>query len=296
MLESYELSDSDDEKESNLFLHYSLALNIFSIIGNLVASILSGSLSIMSTFVDSSMDLLCSAVMNVCLRLIGQADSFNYPRGKERLESIGVLICAILMAFANIGMAMEALNDIADDTRKPVVTSTTTGIIAVQTVLKGLLSWVCYQKGTPSSIVVAMDLRNDVATRVSAVVFAYVGDHYWRLADPIGSIIICTTIAISWFCHVLENIPPLVGHRVEQEQLSRIMKVVIDHDPRIRCLDHLMVYHMGAKAFVELHIVMDERLPLKVTHDVSHSLEKKLQRLEFVERAFVHCDYTCDGD
>ncbi|VDM61897.1 unnamed protein product [Angiostrongylus costaricensis] len=242
------------------------------------------------------MDLLCSAVMNICLQLIGQADTFNYPRGKERLEQIGVLICAILMAFANVGMAMQALNNIADDTRKPEVSLTTTGIVVVQTVLKGLLSWVCYQKGTPSSIVVAMDLRNDVVTRISAIVFAQVGDHYCRLADPIGAIVICSMIAISWFSHVLENIPPLVGRRVEQEQLSRILKLVIDHDPRIRCLDHVMVYHIGAKALVELHIVMDERLPLKVTHDISHPLEKKLQRLEFVERAFVHCDYTCDGD
>ncbi|KAK6018416.1 hypothetical protein OSTOST_16001 [Ostertagia ostertagi] len=69
----------------------------------------------------------------------------------------------------------------------------------------------------------------------------------------------------------------------------------MDHDERIRCLDHLMVYHTGAKAFVELHIVMDERLPLK---DYTRPLSswKKLQRLEFVERAFVHCDYACDGD
>ncbi|KAE9419944.1 hypothetical protein Angca_002364, partial [Angiostrongylus cantonensis] len=288
MLESCESTEPDDEKESHSLLHYSLALNIFSLFGNLVASILSGSLSIMrSGLVCMNDSLYCTTTLQ--LRRINWRKMF-------RLEQIGVLICAILMAFANVSMAMRALNNIADDTRKPEVSLTTTGIVAVQTVLKGLLSWVCYQKGTPSSIVVAMDLRNDVVTRISAVVFAQAGDHYWRLADPIGAIVICSMIAISWFSHVLENIPPLVGRRVEQEHLSRILKIVIDHDPRIRCLDHVMVYHMGAKALVELHIVMDERLPLKVTHDISHPLEKKLQRLEFVERAFVHCDYTCDGD
>lgn len=96
-----------------------------------------------------------------------------------------------------------------------------------------------------------------------------------------------------------------------------------------------MIYHIGAKALVELHIVMDEKLPLKVnvviyiftsisgqpdryvflgfprylfsifngidlcfqiTHDISHPLEQKLNRLDFVQRSFVHCDYSCDGD
>ncbi|KIH64965.1 cation diffusion facilitator family transporter [Ancylostoma duodenale] len=288
--------DENDDREDSLLMHCCLALTILSLIGNLIASILSGSLSILSTFVDSSMDLLCSAVMNVCLRLVGKADTFNYPRGRQRLEYVGILICAILMAFANVTMAMQAFNNVADESSKPEMTFVTTTIVAVQTVLKGLLSWICYRRGSPSSIVVAMDLRNDVVTRISAVVFAYIGDEYWRLADPIGAILLCSLIALSWFRHALEYIPHLVGKRAEQEQLSRILKIAIDHDPRIRCLDHVMVYHTGEKAFVELHVVMDEKLTLKVTHDVCHPLEKKLQRLEFVERAFVHCDYCCDGD
>ncbi|XGW25676.1 hypothetical protein V3C99_006802 [Haemonchus contortus] len=287
---------SKAESKSWLLMRCSFALNIFSLVATLIASYLSGSLSIMSTFVDSSMDLLCSAVMNSCLRLIEKADTFNYPRGRQRLESIGVLICAVLMSFANIGMAMQALDNIYDASSKPEMTRLTVVVMALQTALKAILSWICYRMGTPSSIVIAMDLRNDVASRASAVIFAHIGDKYWRIADPIGAILLSTIIAISWFRHAVENVPQLIGRRAEQEQVSRILRIAIDHDDRIRCLDHLMVYHTGTKAFVELHIVMDENLPLKVTHDVCHPLEKKLQRLDFVERAFVHCDYACDGD
>uniref|UniRef100_A0A7I4YQT6 ZT_dimer domain-containing protein n=1 Tax=Haemonchus contortus TaxID=6289 RepID=A0A7I4YQT6_HAECO len=270
------LPEPKAESKSWLLMRCSFALNIFSLVATLIASYLSGSLSIMSTFVDSSMDLLCSAVMNSCLRLIEKADTFNYPRGRQRLESIGVLICAVLMSFANIGMAMQALDNIYDASSKPEMTRTTVVIMALQTALKGIL--------------------NDVASRASAVIFAHIGDKYWRIADPLGAILLSTMIAISWFRHAVENVPQLIGRRAEQEQVSRILRIAIDHDDRIRCLDHLMVYHTGTKAFVELHIVMDENLPLKVTHDVCHPLEKKLQRLDFVERAFVHCDYACDGD
>lgn len=31
-----------------------------------------------------------------------------------------------------------------------------------------------------------------------------------------------------------------------------------------RKIDHIMIYHIGAKAIVEMHIVMSENLPLKV--------------------------------
>lgn len=57
-----------------------------------------------------------------------------------------------------------------------------------------------------------------------------------------------------------------------------------------------MVYHTTSEALAEVHIVMDEDLPLKVTHDIAQGLEQKLMLLDFVERSFVHCDYECDGD
>jgi hypothetical protein len=36
---------------------------------------------------------------------------------------------------------------------------------------------------------------------------------------------------------------------------------------------------------------MDEDMPLRVTHDVGQSLQRKLEGLADVERAFVHVDY-----
>jgi divalent metal cation (Fe/Co/Zn/Cd) transporter len=36
-------------------------------------------------------------------------------------------------------------------------------------------------------------------------------------------------------------------------------------------------YHAGQNYYVEVDIVMDEDLPLKVTHDVSQTLQRKLE-------------------
>jgi len=36
---------------------------------------------------------------------------------------------------------------------------------------------------------------------------------------------------------------------------------------------------------------MDENLPLSVTHDVAQELQRKIEGLSNVERAFVHTDY-----
>ncbi|KAK6047500.1 hypothetical protein COOONC_14994, partial [Cooperia oncophora] len=71
-------------------------------------------------------------------------------------------------------------------------------------------------------------------------------------------------------------------------------QVCIDHDPRISHLDTVYVYHFGTKFLVEVHIVLDEDMPLKVAHDISESLQINIESLPEVERAFVHTDYEYD--
>lgn len=41
---------------------------------------------------------------------------------------------------------------------------------------------------------------------------------------------------------------------------------------------------------------MDQNTPLKISHDVSQGLQRKMEGLADVERAFVHVDYEHDHD
>uniref|UniRef100_A0A8R1IFY9 Cation efflux protein transmembrane domain-containing protein n=2 Tax=Caenorhabditis japonica TaxID=281687 RepID=A0A8R1IFY9_CAEJA len=174
--------EEDERFEDRMLAQSTFALNIGSLIGNLAASIISGSLSIMSTFVDSSMDIACSFVMNICLSAISKTDAQKYPRGRERLELIGVILCSVIMAFANVSMIMQSINSIANDSVDPKMTNLTMLIVVVQTVLKAVLMWLCYKRGSTSSLVIAMDLRNDLITRSLALVCGYLGDYVWKYA------------------------------------------------------------------------------------------------------------------
>lgn len=112
---------------------------------------------------------------------------------------------------------------------------------------------------------------------------------------PLIKIVFSFFIALSWFLNACQQIPLIAGLRAERVHLSRILNIAINHDKRIKYLDHSMVYHVGEKELVELHIVLDEELPLRITHDIAEGLEQKLKALDFVERAFVHVDYKLDG-
>ncbi|KAK6024866.1 hypothetical protein OSTOST_09255 [Ostertagia ostertagi] len=141
-----------------------------------------------------------------------------------------------------------------------------------------------------------MDMRNDIATTLVAVVCATIGSLYWKYADPVGGILVCAMIVVSWFRYAARHIPTLVGVRAKKDHLARVLKIAIEHDPQIRYINHAMVYHTSMQAIVELDIVMDQNLPLKVTRGVSDSLRRNLLKLDFVEIAFVFCDCECSSD
>uniref|UniRef100_A0A1I7SB84 ZT_dimer domain-containing protein n=1 Tax=Bursaphelenchus xylophilus TaxID=6326 RepID=A0A1I7SB84_BURXY len=292
--------EAHEEYSNNLvwdrrFASAIFVMNLLILGGNLAAAFLSGSYSVISAFVDSSMDIVSSVIVYITVYLITHTNKFNYPRGRQRLELMAVISCSIFMGVANIMMIIQSVEAIVMGSVDPDANLPTLAIMGSAILIKSIVMVLCYSHGTTNSKILALDQRNDIITSIVAVCGAVLGDYYWPYADPIGAILVCTFIAISWFSNAFEQIPMVVGKRAEQEHVSRILAISISHDPRIKCLDHIMCYHVGEKALVELHVVLDEDLPLKETHDICESLQDKLNGLDFVERTFIHVDYFCDG-
>ncbi|KAI6171094.1 Cation diffusion facilitator family transporter [Aphelenchoides bicaudatus] len=288
--------DKKDQMEwDRHFATIVLFVNVTVFLGNLTASILSGSYSIVSVFVDSVMDLMSSAVVHLSIWSINNTDPTKYPRGRQSLELIAVICCSVFMATSNLFMILQSVQAIISDDVNPSIQLSTITIVFTTILTKSMVMIAGYRHGSNNSKMVAMDQRNDIFNNLVSLTCAYIGDRYWKFADPIGAICICTFIASTWFRNAISQVPLIVGKQADREEISRILALSLNHDDRIKYLDHVMVYHVGELALVELHIVLDEYLPLKVTHDICEQLQDKINSLEFVERSFIHVDYFCDG-
>jgi cation diffusion facilitator family transporter len=272
-----------------------LVINVTLLLAKIVASIMSNSLSVMSTVIDSAVDITSGLVIWLTMRAIVNVNPHDYPRGRTKLEPLAVVIVAIIMGVANIVMIIQSVQSIIDDKVHPEVDIATISILVVGTGLKLVLYITCIRQNSVGSMVLAQDQRNDMITNIVALTCALIGTYLWLYADPIGAILVCGYIAISWFHTAGGQIPILSGHAADGDFTTRILNVVIDHDPRIKCLDEFVCYHYGNKFLVELHVVLDPNITLKESHDISEPLQMKLERLPYVERAFVHCDYKCDA-
>uniref|UniRef100_A0A914YYZ3 Cation efflux protein cytoplasmic domain-containing protein n=1 Tax=Panagrolaimus superbus TaxID=310955 RepID=A0A914YYZ3_9BILA len=273
-----------------------LGINVIMIFAKLFAAYLSHSMSIISSVVDSLMDITSGAVIWGTLRSIDKTNPYEYPIGRTRLEPLAVLIVALIMVFANVMVIYEATMAIINDTLNPIVDIETLIILLTGTAIKSVLYILCRRQKTLSSKLLAQDQLNDVITNIVALAGAYCGHQFWKYWDPIGAYLVSGYIIINWLGTAREQIPLLIGRTATQDFINRISRIAISHHEKILALDMVYAYHLGQNFLVEIHVLMDGSLTLVETHDISESLQTKVERLPYVERAFVHCDYKLDGD
>jgi cation diffusion facilitator family transporter len=269
-----------------------LVVNISLMLIKAVASYLSGSLSILSSLVDSAVDITSGLVIWLTARAIRKRDPYLYPRGRTRLEPLALVIVSVIMAVASVQMIIQSTNSIVSGDINPRVDIPTLAIMVATVIVKFGLYMACrLQKDNPSIAVLSQDHRNDCVSNTGALLCAYGAQHLWLYLDPIGAILVCLYIAFTWFQTGKEQLKILSGKTADPEFINRVIKLCLDHDAEIQFIDTVYVYHFGLHFLVEVHIVLDPEMSLKSSHDISESLQIKIEALPEVERAFVHCDY-----
>ncbi|GMR60640.1 hypothetical protein PMAYCL1PPCAC_30835 [Pristionchus mayeri] len=293
-----QLVEEDETASDNVLSKIVFAANIILLIAKMAATYFTSgtSLSIISTLLDSVVDITSSIGIWYASHAIIHADKFLYPRGRENLELIAFIFIGVIMGMANLYIMLQSVNRILTLEVVPDITMTALAILLGTIVVKGGLLIACLRLKTPASRVLAIDQRNDVLTNIVGMGGAILSKYWTAYADPVAACLIAGYIVYSWAGVVVEQLPILSGKQCTKNEYSRIARVLITHGERVKMVETLLVYHTGLKVRVEAHVVLDPDTPSKIVHnEVEEPLKRKLEMLPFVERAFVHPDYECDG-
>ncbi|KAI9054943.1 hypothetical protein LZ554_002086 [Drepanopeziza brunnea f. sp. 'monogermtubi'] len=297
-----EAAEVEDQKENGgkikFAVYGSTSVNLFLFVIQVYAAVSTGSLSLFGTAADAFMDLVSSTVMLITSRMARKPSLQKYPVGRKRVETVGIILFCALMTTVSIELIIESARSLAggprnDDTLKLIPLL----FVGIAIFSKGCMFVYCFLlRRYPSAAIFMQDHRNDIVVNIFGLIMSIVGTKFRRVwfLDPAGAICIAILILTSWASTAYEHMWFLVGKTAPQDFLNKLVYVSITHDTRVRKIDTARAYHAGDKYYVEVDIIMDENEQLRVTHDVSETLQRKLEGLADVERAFVHVDY--DGD
>ncbi|PSR86878.1 Metal tolerance protein [Actinidia chinensis var. chinensis] len=258
--DSIDEDDLEEQAQHERAMTISNYANMLLLAFKIYATIKSGSLAIAASTLDSLLDLMAGGILWFTHLSMKNINIYKYPIGKLRVQPVGIIIFAAIMATLVVKLAL----------------------------------WF-YCRSSQNEIVraYAKDHYFDVVTNVVGLVAAVLGDKFYWWIDPSGAIVLAIYTIINWSGTVLENAVSLVGQSAPPEVLQKLTYLVIRH-PQVKRVDTVRAYTFGVLYFVEVDIELPEDSPLKEAHTIGETLQIKLEKLPEVERAFVHLDHECE--
>ncbi|KAF2289523.1 hypothetical protein GH714_036829 [Hevea brasiliensis] len=296
--------ETNEEQENQEQLQHERAMNIsnwaniFLLAFKIYATIKSGSLAIAASTLDSLLDLMAGGILWVTHLSMKSINIYKYPIGKLRVQPVGIIIFAAVMATLGFQVLIQAVEQLIQNKPSEKMTSEQLiwlyAIMLTATGVKLILWFYCKSSGNEIVRAYAKDHYFDVVTNLIGLVAAVLGDKFYWWIDPAGALLLAIYTISNWSGTVLENAVSLIGQSAPPEVLQKLTYLVIRHHPKIKRVDTVRAYTFGVLYFVEIDIELPEDLPLKEAHAIGESLQIKIEELSEVERAFVHLDYECN--
>ncbi|OAL51024.1 cation diffusion facilitator 10 [Pyrenochaeta sp. DS3sAY3a] len=289
--------EEDEDTESpivKLALYVNLAANTALLIMKIIVAIMTSSLSVLASLVDAALDFLSTAIVWFTSWMIARQDRHAYPVGRRRLEPIGVLIFSVIMMTSFFQVGIEGISRLSGNDHTVVqLTIPAVAIMASTVVIKGLCWLWCRLIRNSSVQALAQDAMTDVVFNTFSILFPLAGFflNIWWL-DSLGGILLSAYVIINWSRTSAEHIRNLTGASATADERNILLYMTMRFAKSIKRIQGLQAYHAGDKLNVEVDIVVDEGLRLRDSHDLGESLQYVLESVPYVDRAFVHIDYT----
>ncbi|KHG08173.1 Metal tolerance 5 [Gossypium arboreum] len=282
-------------RSETLAIRISNVANMVLFAAKVYASVRSGSLAIIASTLDSLLDLLSGFILWFTAFSMSTPNPYQYPIGKKRMQPLGILVFASVMATLGLQIILESVRTMVSDDDEFNLTNEqerwVVGIMLGVTLVKLFLVFYCRTFTNEIVKAYAQDHFFDVITNIIGLVAVLLANYIDDWMDPVGAIILALYTIRTWSMTVLENVNSLVGKSAAPEYLQKLTYLCWNHHKAIRHIDTVRAYTFGSHYFVEVDIVLPANMALQEAHDIGESLQEKLELLPEIERAFVHLDY-----
>lgn len=288
---------SDEMYTVSLAIMVNFFANVVLLIGKIVVAILTSSISIIASLLDSALDFLSTLIIYFSNKLSQAKNSKEFPVGRNRLEPLGVLVFSIIIIICFAQVGLEAFERLLHGKSGDIVEIGFTSVMIMILTIVTKLGCFFWCKSVKSSSVEALtqDALVDVVFNSFSILMPVLGYHFsiWWF-DPLGALLLSIYIIYLWFMTCAEHIIKLAGRNAEADDYQVVLYLCMRFAEKIDKIKDISCYHVGDSINVEVDLVLDPKLDVKDSHDIAEALQYTIEALPIVnvERAFVHIDYT----
>lgn len=271
------------------------------VIMKMTVGILSGSIAVLASAIDSMLDLLVSLFNYFALHTAEKDPDDQFHYGRSKVEPLAAVIEGIVVSFSALFILYGALSKIIHPKEMEYMNESVAVMIVsfiVTAILVYFLNSVA--KKTNNMVIKAdalhykTDLFSNGAVLMALVLISYTAE---QLIDPILGIVIAIYMIYSAIPIIKEGILMLLDAALNPEDVDKILEV-LDNEKNITDYHYLQTRESGSHIFVSVHVVFNVSISLYDAHLVSDKIEDKIKDLfkDKVTHVLVHMDPYDDSE
>jgi len=271
------------------------------VIFKLIIGIVSGSVAVLASAIDSLLDLSVSIFNFFALHQSERRpdETFNFGLGK--LEAVASVVEGTIISISGLFILYSAVDKII--TPRPILyMEASMGVMLISIILTGgLVFFLNHVAKKNNNLVIradALHYKTDLFTN-GAILLSLIIIHFsgFELIDPLLGIGIALYMIYSAYPIMKEGLMMLLDIALEQEEIARI-KTMLNRLQKINGYHHLQTRRSGNDVFISVHLVFDESTSLYEAHKVSDQVESMMQMLFPDDRVhpLIHTDPYDDSD
>lgn len=256
----------------------SILSNTFLITIKLIAGLISGSVSIISEAIHSSMDLIAAIIAFLSVRVSDNPPDSRHPYGHGKVENISGVIESLLIFVAAIWIIIEAVKKLTGEEIVLESIGLGSAVMIVSAIVNTVVSRKLYktarETGSMALEADALHLKTDVYTSLGVAIgllLIIITGIKWL--DPVVAILVALLIIKESYTLMKRAFSPLLDvawSNTEVYELEEELKVmnVRYHELRTRISGHYR--------FIDLHIEMPKEISVESAHNYCDMIEEKL--------------------
>ena len=265
-----------DSRLMRMATYASISVAITLCIVKIAAWLATGSVAILSSLVDSFLDLLTSAINLVAVHHALMPADREHRYGHGKAEAIAGLAQAAFIAGSSVFLTFEACARLL---RPQAVENGVIGIAVMAFSIVLTLALVRFQRYVirrTQSVAIAADslhYASDLLLNASVIIALVLGMYWgWHFADPVFALLVAGVILGSAWQIGKQALVQLMDQELPTEVREEIKSLALLH-PQVMNLHELKTRRSGRQYFIQLHLEMDGELKLREAHQIASEVE-----------------------
>ena len=287
------IEDQQKARLMRLATYASLSVASILIISKFAAWVMTDSISILSTLVDSILDAAASLINLLAVRHALQPADQEHRFGHGKAEPLAALAQAAFICGSAAFVLIQAGERLYSP--QPIQNTNTGYLVMVFSVILtvALVIFQRYVIKRSGSVAISADslhYQTDVLINLSVIVSLFLVSQFgWVLADPVFALLIVGYIVFGAISIGKDALNILMDRELPEDDRQNIVDLVLS-EPGVTGLHDLRTRSSGLQTFIQLHLEMNGEITLHQAHIISDRVEDKLAAAYPNAEVIIHED------